>query len=157
MSVSTLFNAQAHARRTLALVLAGGRGTRLGALTDTRAKPAVPFGGKYRLIDFALSNCLNSNIGRVGILTQYQSHSLNQHVLQGWDMTAADGTPMIELLPAQQRSSESNWYMGTADAIYQNLDIVKKHNPEYVLVLAGDHIYKMDYACLLYTSPSPRD
>jgi len=149
MSVSTLFNAQAHARRTLALVLAGGRGTRLGALTDTRAKPAVPFGGKYRLIDFALSNCLNSNIGRVGILTQYQSHSLNQHVLQGWDMTAADGTPMIELLPAQQRSSESNWYMGTADAIYQNLDIVKKHNPEYVLVLAGDHIYKMDYAPLI--------
>ncbi len=149
MSVTTLINAQTLARRTMALVLAGGRGSRLHALTDSRAKPAVPFGGKYRLIDFALSNCLNSNVGRVGILTQYQSHSLNQHVLQGWDMTAADGTPMFELLPAQQRGNESNWYTGTADAIYKNLDIVKKHNPEYVLVLAGDHIYKMDYAPLI--------
>lgn len=149
MSVTTLFNAQAHTRRTMALVLAGGRGSRLHGLTESRAKPAVPFGGKYRLIDFALSNCINSGVGRVGILTQYQSHSLNQHVLQGWNMTAADGTPMVELLPAQQRSDESNWYTGTADAIHQNLDIVKKHNPDYVLVLAGDHIYKMDYAPLI--------
>lgn len=149
MSVTTLFNAHAHTRRTMALVLAGGRGTRLGALTNKRAKPAVPFGGKYRLIDFALSNCLNSNVSRVGILTQYQSHSLNQHVLRGWNMSAADGTPLVELLPAQQRSSESNWYTGTADAVFKNLDIVKKHNPEYVLILAGDHIYKMDYAPLI--------
>jgi len=149
MSVTTLVNAQAHVRRTLALVLAGGRGVRLHGLTDTRAKPAVPFGGKYRLIDFALSNCINSGVGRVGILTQYQSHSLNQHVLQGWNMTAPDGSPLVELLPAQQRSRESNWYTGTADAIYKNLDIVKKHKPEHVLVLAGDHIYKMDYAPLI--------
>ncbi len=135
--------------RTVALVLAGGRGTRLHGLTDHRAKPAVPFGGKYRLIDFALSNCLNSGVGRVGILTQYKSHSLNQHVQQGWGMSAHDGTPMVQLLPAQQRTNESNWYAGTADAIYQNLDIVKSYNPEYVLVLAGDHIYKMDYTQLI--------
>jgi len=135
--------------RTLALVLAGGRGSRLEGLTDRRAKPAVHFGGKYRLIDFALSNCLNSGISRVGVLTQYMSHSLNQHVQQGWQLTATDGSPMIELLPAQQRTSEHCWYTGTADAIYQNIDIVKNHNPDYVLVLAGDHIYKMDYREML--------
>jgi len=135
--------------RTLALVLAGGRGSRLAGLTDWRAKPAVPFGGKYRLIDFALSNCLNSGIGRAGILTQYMSHSLNQHVQQGWGMTTADGAPLMQLLPAQQRTKEHNWYSGTADAIYQNLDIIRGYGPEYVLVLAGDHIYKMDYRPLL--------
>lgn len=135
--------------RTLALVLAGGRGSRLHGLTDWRAKPAVPFGGKYRLIDFALSNCLNSGIGRVGILTQYMSHSLNQHVQQGWGMTSPDGAPMMQLLPAQQRTKEHNWYTGTADAIYQNLDIIRGYGAEYVLVLAGDHIYKMDYRPLI--------
>jgi len=135
--------------RTLALVLAGGRGSRLAGLTDWRAKPAVPFGGKYRLIDFALSNCLNSGIGRVGILTQYMSHSLNQHVQQGWGMTTPDGAPMMQLLPAQQRTKEHNWYTGTADAIYQNLDIIRGYDAEYVLVLAGDHIYKMDYRPLI--------
>jgi len=136
-------------RRTLALVLAGGRGSRLQGLTDWRAKPAVPFGGKYRLIDFALSNCINSGIGRVGILTQYMSHSLNQHVQQGWGMTTPDGAPMMQLLPAQQRTKENNWYTGTADAIYQNLDIIRGYGAEYVLVLAGDHIYKMDYRPLI--------
>lgn len=135
--------------RTLALVLAGGRGSRLEGLTDWRAKPAVHFGGKYRLIDFALSNCLNSGISRVGVLTQYMSHSLNQHIQQGWQLTATDGSPMIELLPAQQRTSEHSWYTGTANAIYQNIDIIRNHNPEYVLVLAGDHIYKMDYREML--------
>ncbi len=135
--------------RTLALVLAGGRGSRLEGLTDWRAKPAVPFGGKYRLIDFALSNCLNSGISRIGVLTQYMSHSLNQHVQQGWRLTAANGNPMVELLPAQQRTVEHNWYSGTANAIYQNLDIIRKHQPQYVLILAGDHIYKMDYRSML--------
>lgn len=135
--------------RTLALVLAGGRGSRLHALTDWRAKPAVPFGGKYRLIDFALSNCLNSGISRVGVLTQYMSHSLNKHVQQGWRLNGSNGDPMIELLPAQQRTSEHCWYSGTADAVYQNLDIIRNHSPEYVLVLAGDHIYKMDYRDML--------
>ena len=128
-----------------AVVLAGGRGSRLHGLTDRRAKPAVPFGGKYRLIDFALSNCLNSGIDRVGVVTQYMSHSLNQHVTQGWNLTASNGGPLIELLPAQQRTSELAWYNGTADAIYQNMDIVRDHNPDYVLVLAGDHVYHMDY------------
>lgn len=136
-------------KRTLALVLAGGRGSRLDALTQRRAKPAVPFGGKYRLIDFALSNCLNSSIGRVGILTQYMSHSLNQHVQLGWGMTTPDGSPLMQLLPAQQRTKEHNWYSGTADAIYQNLDIIRGYNADYVLVLAGDHVYKMDYRPLL--------
>jgi len=142
-------NSYAPPNRTLALVLAGGRGSRLRGLTDWRAKPAVPFGGKYRLIDFALSNCLNSGIGRVGILTQYMSHSLNQHVQQGWGMTTADGAPLMQLLPAQQRTKDHNWYSGTADAIYQNLDIIRGYGAEYVLVLAGDHIYKMDYRPLL--------
>lgn len=136
-------------KKTVALVLAGGRGSRLGGLTDWRAKPAVPFGGKYRLIDFALSNCLNSDIGRVGILTQYMSHSLNQHVQQGWGMTTPDGSPLMQLLPAQQRTKEHNWYTGTADAIYQNLDIIRGYRAEYVLVLGGDHVYKMDYRPLL--------
>ena len=151
---SGVLQAQGHFRsspidRTLALVLAGGRGSRLNALTDWRAKPAVPFGGKYRLIDFALSNCLNSGISQVGVLTQYMSHSLNQHVQQGWRLTAPNGSPMVELLPAQQRTADHSWYSGTADAIYQNLDIIRAHKPDYVLVLAGDHVYKMDYRNML--------
>ena len=136
------------ARQTLAIVLAGGRGTRLGPLTDARAKPAVPFGGKFRIIDFALSNCLNSGIRRIGIATQYQSHGLIHHIQRGWSFLDGRFNEFIELLPAQQ-SDTSDWYKGTADAIYQNLQLVSRHDPALVLVLAGDHIYKMDYARML--------
>ena len=136
------------ARQTLAVVLAGGRGTRLGALTDARAKPAVPFGGKFRIIDFALSNCLNSGIRRIGIATQYQSHGLIHHVQRGWSFLDGRFNEFIELLPAQQ-SDTSDWYKGTADAIFQNLQLMRRHDPRLVLVLAGDHIYKMDYARML--------
>jgi glucose-1-phosphate adenylyltransferase len=132
-------------RDTLALVLAGGRGSRLSALTDWRAKPAVPFGGKFRIIDFPLSNCLNSGIRRIAVLTQYKSHSLILHIQKGWGFLRGEFNEFIELLPAQQRVSETAWYAGTADAVYQNIDIIRNHNPSYVLVLAGDHVYKMDY------------
>ncbi|HKJ77814.1 MAG TPA: glucose-1-phosphate adenylyltransferase, partial [Gammaproteobacteria bacterium] len=135
-------------RDTLALVLAGGSGTRLKGLTRWRSKPAVPFGGKFRIIDFPLSNCINSGIRQVGILTQYKSHSLIRHVQQGWNFLRAELGEFIELLPAQQRVG-AGWYAGTADAIYQNLDIIRMHQPEYVLVLAGDHIYRMDYGPML--------
>ncbi|MFV8816918.1 glucose-1-phosphate adenylyltransferase [Haliea sp. E17] len=135
-------------RDTLALVLAGGRGSRLKQLTMWRAKPAVPFGGKFRIIDFPLSNCVNSGIRRVGILTQYKSHSLNQHVQRGWGFMRGELDEFVELLPAQQRL-ETSWYEGTADAIYQNIDIIRMHRPEYVLILAGDHVYKMDYGTML--------
>lgn len=135
-------------RDTLALILAGGSGTRLKGLTQWRSKPAVPFGGKFRIIDFPLSNCLNSGIRRVGILTQYKSHSLIRHVQQGWSFLRAELGEFVELLPAQQRI-DSAWYAGTADAIYQNLDIIRSHSPEYVLILAGDHIYQMDYGPML--------
>ncbi len=137
------------ARQTLAIVLAGGRGSRLGPLTETRAKPAVPFGGKFRIIDFALSNCLNSGIRRIGIATQYQSHGLIHHVQRGWSFLDGRFNEFIELLPAQQ-SDTSSWYRGTADAIFQNLSILKRHDPRLILVLAGDHIYKMDYSRMLY-------
>jgi len=132
----------------LVLVLAGGRGSRLNGLTDWRAKPAVFFGGHYRLIDFVLSNCINSGFTNIGIVTQYKSHSLNMHVQKGWQIYNPDGSPSLELLPAQQRTNESMWYSGTADAIYQNLDIIRSHNPKYVMVLSGDHIYKMDYSLM---------
>ena len=135
-------------RNTLALVLAGGRGSRLKQLTRWRAKPAAPFGGKLRIIDFPLSNCVNSGIRRVGILTQYKSHSLNQHIQRGWGFMRGELGEFVELLPAQQRL-ETSWYEGTADAIYQNIDIIRAHKPEYVLILAGDHIYKMDYGTML--------
>ena len=137
------------ARQTLALVLAGGRGTRLGPLTERRAKPAVPFGGKFRIIDFALSNCLNSGIRRIGIATQYQSHGLIHHLQRGWAFLDGRFNEFIELLPAQQ-SDTSDWYKGTADAVFQNLELMKRHDPRLVLVLAGDHIYKMDYTRMLY-------
>ena len=137
------------ARQTLAVVLAGGRGSRLGPLTDGRAKPAVPFGGKFRIIDFALSNCLNSGIRRIGIATQYQSHGLIHHVQRGWSFLDGRFNEFIELLPAQQ-GENSDWYSGTADAIFQNLHPIQRHAPKLVLVLAGDHIYKMDYARMLY-------
>jgi glucose-1-phosphate adenylyltransferase len=135
-------------RNTLALVLAGGRGSRLQQLTLWRAKPAVPFGGKFRIIDFPLSNCVNSGIRKVGILTQYKSHSLIRHVQRGWGFMRGELGEFVELLPAQQRL-EALWYAGTADAVYQNIDIIRMHNPEYVLILAGDHVYKMDYGTML--------
>lgn len=131
-------------RDTLALILAGGRGSRLKQLTQWRAKPAVPFGGKFRIIDFPLSNCINSGIRQVGVLTQYKAHSLLQHLQKGWSFLRGEFGEFVELLPAQQRI-ETSWYAGTADAVYQNIDIIREHNPNYVLILAGDHIYKMDY------------
>lgn len=134
---------------TLALVLAGGRGSRLHQLTDNRAKPAVHFGGKFRIIDFVLSNCVNSGVRRIGVVTQYKSHSLLRHLQSGWSFLRNQMNEFIDLLPAQQRIDEVNWYRGTADAVYQNLDIIRDHAPKYVVVLAGDHIYKMDYAAML--------
>ena len=136
------------AKQTLALVLAGGRGARLGPLTDWRAKPAVPFGGKFRIIDFALSNCVNSGIRRIGIATQYKAQSLIHHVQRGWSFLDGRFNEFIELLPAQQRIT-ADWYRGTADAVFQNLDILRRHDPRIVLVLAGDHVYKMDYARMI--------
>jgi glucose-1-phosphate adenylyltransferase len=135
-------------RETLALVLAGGRGSRLHQLTNWRAKPAVHFGGKFRIIDFPLSNCVNSGIRRISVLTQYKSHSLDRHIQRGWGFLGGELGEFIELLPAQQRL-ETSWYSGTADAVLQNLDIIRRHNPEYVLILAGDHVYKMDYGTML--------
>ncbi len=137
-------------RDTLALILAGGRGSRLRRLTYWRAKPAVPFGGKFRIIDFPLSNCVNSGIRRIGVITQYKAHSLILHIQQGWGHLRGQFGEFIELLPAQQRI-ETSWYKGTADAVYQNLDIIRNHDPSYVLLLAGDHIYKMDYGPMLAT------
>lgn len=136
-------------RNTLALVLAGGRGSRLRQLTDWRAKPAVPFAGKFRIIDFTLSNCVNSGIRRMGVLTQYKAHSLIRHIQKGWGFLGGQLGEFLELLPASQRISEESWYMGTADAVYQNLDIIRNHHPGHVLILAGDHIYKMDYGKML--------
>jgi glucose-1-phosphate adenylyltransferase len=135
-------------RHCLALVLAGGQGSRLHELTKWRAKPAVPFGGKFRIIDFALSNCVNSGIQRIGVLTQYKAHSLIQHLVLGWSHFRRELGEFLEVLPASQRVG-GEWYRGTADAIYQNLDIIRTHAPDYVLVLAGDHIYKMDYGPML--------
>ncbi len=136
-------------KHTLALVLAGGRGSRLNALTDWRAKPAVQFGGKFRIIDFPLSNCINSEIRRVSVMTQYKAHSLILHIQKGWNFLRAERNEFVEIIPAQQRLQGDSWYRGTADAVYQNLDIIRTHNPEYVLILAGDHIYKMDYGPML--------
>lgn len=135
-------------KNTVALILAGGRGSRLKSLTDARAKPAVPFGGKFRIIDFPLSNCINSGIRRIGVATQYKSHSLNQHIQRGWGFLRGEFNEFIELWPAQQRVKE-DWYKGTADAVFQNLDIMRNIGAEYVLILAGDHIYKMDYGQML--------
>ncbi|CAH1748706.1 glucose-1-phosphate adenylyltransferase [Thauera humireducens] len=138
------------ARRTLALVLAGGRGSRLRDLTNVRAKPAVHFGGKFRIIDFALSNCMNSGLRRIGVITQYKSHSLLRHIQRGWSFLRNEMNEFVDLLPAQQRVDEEHWYRGTADAIYQNLDIIRDSRPpEYVVILAGDHVYKMDYSIML--------
>jgi glucose-1-phosphate adenylyltransferase len=135
--------------RTLALVLAGGEGSRLKHLTAWRAKPAVPIGGKYRIIDFPLSNCVNSGIRRIGVLTQYKSHSLIRHLQRAWGFMRAEIGEFVEILPAQQRTDKKEWYQGTADALFQNIDIVQRHHPEYVLVLGGDHVYTMDYSDML--------
>jgi len=136
-------------KQAVALVLAGGRGSRLRNLTDTRAKPAVYFGGKFRIVDFALSNCLNSGIRRIGVITQYKSHSLLRHLQRGWAFLKSEMNEFVDLLPAQQRVDEESWYRGTADAVFQNHDILDSYQAEYVVVLAGDHIYKMNYALML--------
>ena len=128
--------------------MAGGRGSRLHELTSWRAKPAVFFGGKFRIIDFALSNAVNSGIRRVGVLTQYKAHSLVRHISEGWGGFKRELKEFVEVLPASQRI-DNEWYRGTADAVYQNLDIIQTHNPEYVLILSGDHVYKMDYGAML--------
>ena len=136
-------------KRAMALILAGGRGSRLKQLTDTRCKPAVYFGGHFRIIDFVLSNCMNSGLRRIGVLTQYKSHSLLRHLQRGWNFLKSEMHEFVDLIPAQQRVDEEYWYRGTADAVYQSLDIIKANKPEYVVILAGDHIYKMDYARML--------
>jgi glucose-1-phosphate adenylyltransferase len=135
-------------KSTYALILAGGRGSRLLGLTDWRAKPAVPFGGKFRIIDFPLSNCVNSGIRRIGVATQYKAQSLIQHIQRGWSFLDGRMKEFVDILPAQQRVVEA-WYKGTADAVYQNLDILRDYDPEFMLILAGDHVYKMDYERML--------
>lgn len=137
------------ARDAMAYVLAGGRGSRLMELTDFRAKPAVYFGGKSRIIDFALSNALNSGIRRMGVATQYKAHSLIRHLQRGWNFLRTERNESFDILPASQRVSEDQWYAGTADAVYQNIDIIESYNPEYIIILAGDHVYKMDYELML--------
>ena len=140
----------AHAlRNTFAMVLAGGRGTRLMQLTDRHAKPAIPFGGKYRIIDFPLSNCVNSGIRKVSVVTQYKAHSLLIHMQWAWGFLRAELGEFVEVWPAQQRLGDESWYRGTADAVTQNIDILLPHRPEYILVLAGDHVYKQDYGIML--------
>ena len=133
----------------MAYVLAGGRGTRLLELTDWRAKPAVYFGGKSRIIDFALSNALNSGIRRIGVATQYKAHSLIRHLQRGWNFFRLERNESFDILPASQRLSDGAWYAGTADAVYQNIDIIRSYDPKYIVILAGDHIYKMDYEPML--------
>lgn len=134
---------------TLAIILAGGRGERLGVLTDWRTKPAVPFGGKFRIIDFTLSNCLHSGIRKVCVLTQYKSHSLIKHVMRGWTYLNTERGDFIDIVPAQQWTDDETWFQGTADAVYQSLDIIEGYGAEHVLILAGDHIYNMDYGEML--------
>ena len=136
-------------RDTFSLVLAGGRGTRLKQLTAWRAKPAVPFGGKFRIIDFPLSNCINSGIRRIAVVTQYKAHSLIRHIHKGWGFLRGEFGEFVEVFPASQRIDDASWYAGTADAVYQNIDILRSHAPRYVLVLAGDHVYKMDYGPMI--------
>jgi len=137
-------------KNTVAIILAGGRGSRLKSLTDWRAKPAVQFGGKFRIIDFPLSNCVNSGIRRINVATQYKAQSLIQHIQRGWGFLRGEFNEYVNIIPAQQRISE-DWYRGTADAVYQNIDLLRESNAEYILILAGDHIYKMDYGKMLAT------
>ena len=136
-------------KQTLAMVMAGGRGSRLMQLTSERAKPTTPFGGKFRVIDFTLSNCINSGLRRVGVLTQYKSHSLLRHLQLGWGFMRGQFGEFVEMLPAEQRIENTSWYAGTADAVYQNIEFITAHQPKYVMVLAGDHIYKMDYGRMI--------
>jgi glucose-1-phosphate adenylyltransferase len=136
-------------RNTFAMILAGGRGSRLYQLTDWRAKPAVPFGGKFRIIDFTLSNCVNSGVRRVGVATQYKAQSLIRHLQLGWSFLDGRLGEFIEIMPAQQQVDESHWYQGTADAVFQNLRVLRQVAPEHVLILSGDHIYRMDYGRIL--------
>ncbi len=135
-------------RGTLAVIMAGGRGERLKHLTEDRCKPATPFGGKFRIIDFALSNCVNSGIRQISVLTQYKAHSLIQHIQRGWGYLRGEFGEFVEIIPAQQRRG-TDWYQGTADALWQNMDLIRAHRPLHVLVLAGDHIYKMDYGPMI--------
>ena len=137
------------AQEAMAFVLAGGRGSRLLELTDSRAKPAVYFGGKTRIIDFALSNALNSGIRRIGVATQYKAHSLIRHMTQAWTFLRKERNEGFDILPASQRIDEESWYQGTADAVYQNIDIIEGYGPKYIVILAGDHIYKMNYEIML--------
>jgi len=137
------------ARDAMAYVLAGGRGSRLLELTDNRAKPAVYFGGMSRIIDFALSNAINSGIRRIGVATQYKAHSLIRHMQRAWNFMRPERNESFDILPASQRIDELHWYEGTADAVYQNIDIIESHAPKYMVILAGDHIYKMDYELML--------
>ncbi len=136
-------------RNTFAIILAGGRGTRLKQLTDFRSKPAVPFAGKFRIIDFTLSNCVNSGIRKIGVATQYKAHSLIRHIQRGWSFLDGRFDEFIQLLPAQQQIDENQWYQGTADAVFQNLHFLRHYKPAHILVVAGDHIYKMDYGRML--------
>lgn len=136
-------------RCTLAIVLAGGRGSRLGPLTEMQSKPAVPFAGKYRIVDFPLSNCINSGIRRVALLAQYKAHTLIQHVQRAWGFLRAELGEFVEVWPAQQQTSARSWYRGTADAVYQNLATMQGLAPEHVLILAGDHVYRQDYGVML--------
>src|SRR4051794_8499287 len=137
------------ARDAMAYVLAGGRGSRLKELTDRRAKPAVYFGGKTRIIDFALSNALNSGIRRLAVATQYKAHSLIRHLQRGWNFLQPVRNESFDILPASQRVAADKWYAGTADAVFQNVDIIESYAPEFLVILAGDHIYKMDYEVML--------
>jgi glucose-1-phosphate adenylyltransferase len=137
------------ASQTLALVLAGGRGERLQSLTDRQAKPAIPFGGKFRMIDFPLSNCINSGIRRIAVATQYRAHVLIHHINRAWSFLRPEMSEFVELWPAQQQTASAGWYAGTADAVHQNLELIRQHQPRYVLILSGDHVYKQDYRALL--------
>ncbi len=149
-SISNLPNKYELVKDTLVLILAGGRGSRLYELTDKRAKPALYFGGNRRIIDFALSNCINSNLNRIGVVTQYAAHSLLRHLQTGWSFLPQERGEFIDMLPARQQIDDSTWYRGTADAVYQNMAIIRNHyQPKYILILAGDHIYKMDYSQML--------
>jgi glucose-1-phosphate adenylyltransferase len=133
----------------MAFVLAGGRGSRLRELTDRRVKPAVYFGGKARIIDFALSNAVNSGIRKIGVATQYKAHSLIRHIQRGWDFFRAERNEFLDIMPASQRMDEESWYRGTADAVAQNIDIIDSYDVDYIIILAGDHIYKMDYEVMI--------
>src|SRR5918998_581606 len=136
-------------QRSMAFVLAGGRGSRLRELTDRRVKPAVYFGGKARIVDFALSNAMNSGIRKIAVATQYKSHSLIRHLQRGWNFFRAERNEFLDILPASQRMDEESWYRGTADAVTQNIDIVDSYDVDFIIILAGDHIYKMDYEIMI--------